>query len=83
MPRTAGRVSARRRCAGCFGADGWDAHVLVGGHREVGHVALVEGPDQRGKAGNDEFANRCLSDPEFKSVIFAGFARELFSAIHS
>ena len=32
-------------------------------------------------AGNDQFVNRCLSDPDFKTVIFGGLAKELFTAI--
>ena len=34
-------------------------------------------------AGNDQFVNRCLSDPDFKTVIFGGLAKELFTAIRS
>ena len=33
-------------------------------------------------AGNDQFVNRCLSDPDFRTVIFGGLAKELFTAIH-
>ena len=33
-------------------------------------------------AGNDQFVNRCLSDPDFRTVIFGGLAKELFEAIH-
>ena len=32
-------------------------------------------------AGNDGFVNRCLSDPDFRTVIFGGLARELFAVI--
>ena len=32
-------------------------------------------------AGNDQFVNRCLSDHDFKTVIFGGLAKELFTAI--
>jgi len=34
-------------------------------------------------AGNDEFVNRCLSDPDFRAVIFGGLARELFETLRS
>ena len=32
-------------------------------------------------AGNDQFVNRCLNDPDFRTVIFGGLAKELFEAI--
>ena len=34
-------------------------------------------------AGNDEFVNRCLSDDDFKRIIFGGLAKELFESLRS